>query len=49
MVRSISLSRKKFERLVGRALAALPEEFQSGLENVAAFIKDEPPTDMPET
>ena len=32
-----------------RALAALPEEFQSRLENVVVLIEDEPPEDMPGT
>jgi predicted Zn-dependent protease with MMP-like domain len=49
MVRRSSLSRKRFERLVRRALAALPEEFQSRLENVVVLIEDEPPEDMPGT
>jgi predicted Zn-dependent protease with MMP-like domain len=49
MVRRSSLSRKRFEHLVGRALAALPEEFQSRLENVAVLIEDESPEDMPGT
>ncbi len=44
-----SLSRRRFERLVRRALAALPEEFRSRLENVAVVIEDEPPEDMPDT
>lgn len=49
MARRISLSRQKFECLVGRILAGLPEEFQSRLENVAVFIEEEPPADMPNT
>ncbi len=49
MVRRGSLSRQRFERLVRRALAALPEEFRSRLENVAVLIEDEPPKDMPDT
>jgi predicted Zn-dependent protease with MMP-like domain len=43
------LSRKKFERLVERAIAALPEEFRSKLDNVAVLIEDKPPEDMPDT
>jgi len=43
------LSHQRFERLVRRALAALPEEFRSRLENVAVLIEDEPPEDMPDT
>lgn len=43
------LSRRRFERLVTRALACLPEEFLSRLENVAVLIEDEPPDDMPDT
>ena len=48
MARRIGLSRQRFESLVGKVLAALPEEFQSRLENVAVFIEDEPPADMPD-
>ena len=48
MARRIGLSRRRFEYLVGKVLAALPEEFQSRLENVAVFIEDEPPADMPD-
>ncbi len=47
--KGISLSRRRFERLVTRALVRLPEEFQSRLENVAVLIEDEPPEDMPDT
>ena len=47
--RQINLSRRRFERLVTRALAGLPGEFQSRLENVAVIIEDEPPEDMPDT
>lgn len=32
-----------------RALANLPEEFRSRLDNVAVFIEDEPPEGMPDT
>jgi len=49
MVRRGSLSRQRFERLVRRALATLPEEFQGRLENVAVVIEDEPPEYMPDT
>lgn len=42
-------SRQRFERLVIRALAAIPEEFRLRLENVAVVIEDEPPSDMPDT
>ena len=49
MVRRGSLSHQRFEHLVRRVLAALPEEFQSRLENVAVLIEDEPPEDMPGT
>ena len=43
------MDRERFERLVTKALAALPEEFRSRLENVAVLIEDEPPEDMPDT
>jgi predicted Zn-dependent protease with MMP-like domain len=46
MTRTVRLSRRRFERLVAKALANLPEEFQSRLENVVALIEDEPPEDM---
>ena len=49
MTRTVRLSRRRFERLVAKALASLPEEFQSGLENVVVLIEDEPPEDMPDT
>ena len=49
MVRRYSLSRQRFERLVRRALATLPEEFQSRLENVVVVIENEPPEDMLDT
>jgi len=49
MIRRRGLSRQRFERLVRRALAALPEEFRSRLENVAVLIEDEPPADMTDT
>ncbi len=49
MVGRSSLSRRRFERLVRRALATLPEEFRSRLENVAVVIEDEPPECMPDT
>ncbi len=48
-IRQINLPRRRFERLVGRALAGLPPEFQARLENVAVLIEDEPPDDMPDT
>lgn len=32
-----------------KALAGLPEEFRSRLENVVVLIEEEPPEDMPET
>ncbi|MBI2328108.1 MAG: metallopeptidase family protein [Chloroflexi bacterium] len=48
MVRKDALSRVGFEHLVEKALAALPEEFQHYLENVAVVIEDEPPADMTE-
>lgn len=45
----LNLSRRRFERLVERALTSLPQEFQSRLGNVAVIIEDEPPEDMPDT
>ena len=49
MERKGSLSRQRFEYLVKKALATLPKDFQSFLENVAVLIEDEPPDDMPDT
>ncbi len=49
MVGRSSLSRRRFERLVRRTLATLPEEFRRRLENVAVVIEDEPPECMPDT
>ena len=43
------LSHRKFECLVEKVLASLPEEFQNRLENVVVLIEDEPPKDMPDT
>lgn len=34
---------------MAKALAALPEEFRSRLENVVVLIEEEPPEDMPDT
>lgn len=48
MVRNDSLSHQRFERLVEKALATLPEEFQRYLENVAIVIENDPPDDMPD-
>jgi predicted Zn-dependent protease with MMP-like domain len=45
----LNLSRRRFERLVTRALISLPQEFQSRLRNVAVIIEDEPPDYMPDT
>ncbi|MFC1593220.1 metallopeptidase family protein [Candidatus Omnitrophota bacterium] len=49
MTRTVKLSRRRFERLVAKALASLPDEFKSRLENVVVLIEDEPPEDMPDT
>jgi predicted Zn-dependent protease with MMP-like domain len=49
MTRTVRLSRRRFERLVAKALASLPQEFQSRLENVVMLIEDESPEDMPDT
>ena len=48
MVRNDSLSHQRFERLVEKALATLPEEFQRYLENAAVVIENDPPDDMPD-
>jgi len=48
LLRKDELSHKEFERLVEKAMAALTEEFQYYLENVAVIIEDEPPGDMPD-
>jgi predicted Zn-dependent protease with MMP-like domain len=36
------LSRAEFEKLVARAIAELPEEFRTRIENVAIAVEDEP-------
>jgi predicted Zn-dependent protease with MMP-like domain len=46
--RRASLSNRRFERLVRKVLAMLPEEFQAKLENVVVVIEEEPPEDMPD-
>jgi predicted Zn-dependent protease with MMP-like domain len=46
--RRASLSHRRFERLVRKVLAMLPEEFQAKLENVVVVIEEEPPEDMPD-
>jgi predicted Zn-dependent protease with MMP-like domain len=42
----IEVSRKRFEKLVGRALDLLPPEFQAHLENVTVVIEDEPDPEL---
>jgi len=48
MAKNDELSHKEFQRLVKKALATLPEEFQCYLENVVVVITDEPPGDIPD-
>lgn len=45
MMRKDKLSYEEFERLAEKAIAALPKEFQSYLENVVIVIEDESPDD----
>ncbi|HEX7614423.1 MAG TPA: metallopeptidase family protein [Thermoanaerobaculia bacterium] len=42
MARPPRLSRAEFEKLVARAIAELPEEFRTRIENVAIAVEDEP-------
>ena len=49
MVGKGNLPYRRFECLVKRALATIPEEFQGFLENVVVVIENEPPADMPDT
>ncbi len=49
MARKGNLLYRRFERLVERAMATIPEEFQGFLENVVVVIENEPPDDMPDT
>jgi predicted Zn-dependent protease with MMP-like domain len=42
----IEVSRKRFEKLVGRALDLLPPEFQAHLENVTVVIEEEPEPEL---
>jgi predicted Zn-dependent protease with MMP-like domain len=39
------MTRRRFEALVRRALAALPERFQEKLENIAVIVEDWPDAD----
>lgn len=48
MVRVDRLSNRRFESLVAKALASMPQEFRSCLKNVAVLIEDEPPEDTPD-
>jgi predicted Zn-dependent protease with MMP-like domain len=36
------LSRAEFEKLVGKAIAELPEEFKARIDNVVIAVEDEP-------
>ncbi|MBI4288767.1 MAG: metallopeptidase family protein [Chloroflexi bacterium] len=47
-MKHVSMSRRKFEQLVERALISLPEEFSRYLENVAIMVEEEPPRGMEE-
>lgn len=42
----LSISRGAFERIVDRALLAIPKEFQELLENVAVIVEDRPSDDL---
>ena len=42
MARPPRLSRAEFEKLVEKAIAELPEEFRSRIENVVIAVEDEP-------
>ncbi len=42
MARPPRLSRAEFEKLVEKAIAELPEEFRSRIENVVVAVEDEP-------
>ncbi|MEO8056269.1 MAG: metallopeptidase family protein [Acidobacteriota bacterium] len=42
MARPPRLSLAEFEKLVGKAIEELPEEFKSRLENVVIAVEDEP-------
>ena len=44
----VEVSRETFEREVGDALDALPEEFARLLRNVVVLVEDEPPAEDPE-
>lgn len=49
MVGKGNLPYRRFECLVKRALATIPEEFQGFLENVVVVIENEPPADASDT
>lgn len=41
------MNRKAFERVVEKALAEIPEEFRSHIDNIAIVVEDEPsPADL---
>ena len=42
MARPPRLTKAEFEKLVEKAIAELPEEFQSRIENVVIAVEDEP-------
>ena len=44
----LAVSEEEFEALVGHALAGLPDELKHRMKNVAVFVEDEPPPDLPE-
>ncbi len=41
-VRGYSMERERFEQLVAQAVASLPEEFRSRLENIDVVVADKP-------
>ena len=49
MLRKAKLSHRRFECLVRKTLATIPEEFQGFLENVVVEVEDEPPNNIPDT
>ena len=42
----MGMKRDKFKRLVGQAIAELPEEFRRRLENVIVIVEDRPSQDL---
>jgi predicted Zn-dependent protease with MMP-like domain len=43
----VDLTPEEFDGLVGRALETIPTRLARAMDNVAVFVEDEPPDDLP--